>query len=81
MAIYPQRSTLTFPSKQEAFDHMEAMGYRRLPVRGLVRRWAADLCDDDGCALFSVMSSTLQATPAGDYTFTVIDTRPRAARG
>jgi hypothetical protein len=55
-------TTLDFDSHGEALQYLADNGFRRLPVKGLVRRWVANEVDDDGAKLLTFASSTQGST-------------------
>lgn len=69
-------STCEFDTRGEAQEFLDMMGFRRLPVKGLVRRYAADEVGDDGEALLTFASSTLMGAEDGTITINLV-TYPR----
>ena len=59
-------TTCHFDTAEEARDHLTILGFRHLPVRGAIRRYAADQVADDGTPIITFASSTFRTLEDGD---------------
>ncbi len=56
---------LDFTNAAEAAEHLALLGYRRAPMKGLVRRYSAEAWSDTGARLLVLASTTLLPNDAG----------------
>lgn len=66
---------ITFPSLDDATDHLEGLGYRRLPIKGLIRRFQAETWGDNGEPLVVLASSTMRSGEDGSVTINFAEYR------
>lgn len=71
-------TTLEFDGAQDARDHLAALRFRRLPVKGLVQRYAANETADDGTPLITFASSTMRPDETGTVRVSVVETARRS---
>ena len=52
--------SLEFNSAKEAKDHLEMLGYRRAPIKGLIQRFEGEMFGDKGEHIVSLASTGFQ---------------------
>jgi hypothetical protein len=66
---------ITFPSLDEATFHLDGLGYRRAPIKGLVKRYQAEAWGDNGEPLLVLASSTFHPAEDGSVTINFAEYR------